>query len=294
MHQPIIGDKIFYIIKLVLQINNFIQECAIVANITERRNKILEILTRNGSVKSSELVEILNTSRETVRRDLNALAKKNLLTKTYGGAIASQKNTWEFIPLKEREKTHLWEKKSLAKYAAQAIKEYDTIFLDNSTTVMNIIDYIPKKFNITFIINSVRLLTHFANLSNNNWKIINLGGTLNYETFSTDRYLTINNLKNFKPNKAFLSCHGIDDELVVTESRLEDVEIKKYIVKNCKESYLLIDYFKLARRGVIRFGNATDFYNIITNNQADGLFISKLNSQGCKIKLVPSINKPSD
>ena len=260
------------------------------SNIVERRNKILEILARNGSVKSNELVDILNTSRETVRRDLNALEEKELLTKTYGGAIAPQKNTWEFIPLQEREKTNLAEKEAICKNAAKAIEEYDTIFLDNSTTVMHIINYIPKNYNITFIVHSVRLLTQFANLNNPKWNVINLGGTLNYETFSTYRYLTINNLKNFKPNKAFLSCHGIDQDLIATETRLDDVEIKKYIIDNCKDTYLLVDNSKLPRQGVIEVSDSADFNTIITDNNADGMFISKLNSHGCKIKLVPITN----
>lgn len=261
------------------------------SNIVERRNKILELLAQNGSVKSNELVDILDTSRETVRRDLNALEEKNLLTKTYGGAVAPQKNTWEFVPLQEREKINLAEKKAICKHAAKSVSEFDTIFLDNSTTVMQITNYIPKNYNITFIVHSVRLLTQLANINNPKWNVINLGGTLNYETFSTYRYLTISNLKHFKPNKAFMSCHGIDSDLYVTETRVDDVEIKEYIVNNCKETYLLVDNSKLPKQGVVKVSDIAEYDTIITDNKANGMFISRLNSHDCKIDIVPIENE---
>lgn len=260
-------------------------------NIKERRNKILDLIAKNGHVNSTELMKILNTSRETIRRDLNALSKKGLLIKTYGGAVSPGKQTSGFIPLKAREKSHLVEKQAICSHAAKAIKEYDTIFLDNSSTVMHIIQYIPKQYHITFITNSVRLLTEFLILHNPNWNVINLGGALDYGTYSTGRYLTINNLRNFKPNKAFISCHGIDEDFTVTDTRMDDVEIKKYVVETCDETYLLADYSKLPSKGVIKISDAAVFHSIITNNNADALFLSHLHSHGCKVQLAPPISK---
>lgn len=49
---------------------------------SDRQSKIMEIITRDGSVKTSELVEIFEVSLETIRRDFDALKKElKLLTK---------------------------------------------------------------------------------------------------------------------------------------------------------------------------------------------------------------------
>ncbi len=296
LHTKVISGKILYKLYIVSfsqlkSYKEFTEERVIMAHIKERRNKILELLVKNGQVKSTELMTILDTSRETVRRDINALAEQGLLTKTYGGAVAPENNTPGFIPLKAREKSHTVEKQALCQHATKAIKEYDTIFLDNSSTVMHIIKYIPKQYQITIITNSVRLLAEFASLHNSNWYIINLGGALDYGTYSTNRYLTINNLRNFKPNKAFISCTGIDEDFTVNDTRMDDVEIKKYIVENCKETYLLADYSKLPNEGIIKITDTANFHSIITNDNADALFLSQLNSHGCKLQLAPSIDK---
>lgn len=254
----------------------------------ERHNKILELLNQNGRVDSTELMLLLNTSRETIRRDLNALADKGMLIKTHGGAISPQNTSLDFFtPLKARENTLPTEKKALCCFAAKNVKDYDTIYLDNSTTVSHIIYYIPKQCKVTFITNSVHLLTEFSIMHNINWTVISLGGALDYSTSSTFHYLAITNLKNFKPNKAFISCHGIDKDFSVTDTRVDDIELKHYILKTCKETFLLADSSKMQREGVSIIGDAASFHRIITNDNIDPLFLSRLNTHGCKLQLVP-------
>ena len=54
----------------------------------ERFNIILKELKTKGIVSVTELVEILDASESTVRRDLNALHNEGLLKKIHGGAIS--------------------------------------------------------------------------------------------------------------------------------------------------------------------------------------------------------------
>ncbi len=47
----------------------------------ERREKILEIILRQGSVNVNELAAALSVTGETIRRDLTALGKKHAIKK---------------------------------------------------------------------------------------------------------------------------------------------------------------------------------------------------------------------
>ena len=51
-----------------------------------RQKKIIDLLMRDGFVKTSELQSSLGVSIETIRRDFNQLEKEGILIKTYGGA----------------------------------------------------------------------------------------------------------------------------------------------------------------------------------------------------------------
>lgn len=256
---------------------------------TQRHQKIMELLNKTGQVNAAELMDVLQTSRETVRRDLNDLSEKGLLIKTHGGAISMENQAafGFFTPLNNRKTAYQAEKQALCRYAAKSIEEYDTIYIDNSTTAAHLIDYIPKQYKLTFITNSINLMTEFSMMHNPNWQVIALGGILNYETYSVNRYLAINNLQYFQPNKSFISCHGIDEEYTVTDTDIDDVEIKRYIMNACKETFLMADYSKMPRRGVVKIADANKFYCIITNDNVNSEFLCSLVSNDCKIRLVP-------
>lgn len=54
----------------------------------QRRALILEAVRRDGAVRVADLVDLLGVSDMTVRRDLDALARRGALEKVYGGAVA--------------------------------------------------------------------------------------------------------------------------------------------------------------------------------------------------------------
>ncbi len=59
----------------------------------ERYNIILQELNTKGIVSVTELVELLDASESTIRRDLNSLHNDGMLKKIHGGAISIGDNT---------------------------------------------------------------------------------------------------------------------------------------------------------------------------------------------------------
>lgn len=69
-----------------------------------RLEKILDMLRIDGTITTKEIIDELDISDMTARRDLDALEADGLLTRTHGGA--------QLLSQKTLEKTHI-EKKSL-------------------------------------------------------------------------------------------------------------------------------------------------------------------------------------
>ena len=58
----------------------------------ERHKMIMELLKKDGTVRTSELVEVMAVSSETVRKDLDCLEQSGMLERVHGGAVpVSQK-----------------------------------------------------------------------------------------------------------------------------------------------------------------------------------------------------------
>ena len=60
-------------------------------DIFERKQKILEILNRDGKVRVNELSALFDISDVTIRMDLADLEAKGLLSRVHGGAVSSYK-----------------------------------------------------------------------------------------------------------------------------------------------------------------------------------------------------------
>ena len=56
----------------------------------ERRQRVMEMLTRDGRVYVGKLAETFHVTEETVRRDLEKLEQKKLLHRSYGGAVLAE------------------------------------------------------------------------------------------------------------------------------------------------------------------------------------------------------------
>lgn len=258
----------------------------------ERYKKILDLLNEREYISTNELIELIDTSRETVRRDLNTLSERGALIKTHGGAASRESATALYdTPVILREATNVTYKREICESAARYIEDKDNIFVDNSSTAANLISFIPKNYHITLITYSIKLLLELAKLKTVNWNIISLGGTFDFNTLSTNNFLTMTNLSIFKPTKTFVSCHGIDEHFSVTDSYLNDVEIKRTALASSQETFLLADHSKLLRKGVMHVTDAKAFNHIITNQNADTAFVNQLMQYGCNVELIPHSGK---
>lgn len=115
--------------------------------VSKRREKILDYLKSNESINTNDLAEILEISPLTLRRDLQALDEQGLIVRYYGGAkLANDINNSENI-LKETDTDLLLNKKKniIAKYAADLIKDGDTVFINSSSTALLMLKYLGNK-----------------------------------------------------------------------------------------------------------------------------------------------------
>ena len=138
----------------------------------ERIDKIMEILKENGYVTVKYLTDKLHYSNATVNRDLNIMASRKLITRSYGGVELCENIS---VPLEFRYHKAKIAKRSIAKFAADFISDGDTVFIDGTTTSEGMGDYISQKKDVTVITNNMALAAH---LSEYGIKVISTGGNV--------------------------------------------------------------------------------------------------------------------
>ena len=94
----------------------------------QRQDEIVRIVERKGSVTLKELVDELQTSESTIRRDLTELDRKGVLRKVFGGAIAigTRRNATE-ESVARRMEVFAEEKQQIGRCAAALIEPNDFV-----------------------------------------------------------------------------------------------------------------------------------------------------------------------
>ena len=117
----------------------------------ERYAVITEMVNQRGSIKLTDLCDMLGVSVSTARRDINALDEMGKITKVHGGAVSRSER---FFPIEEnveeKIKQFSYEKGAIARYAASLLDDGDFAFIDAGTTTEKMIDYLPLK-KVTFV-----------------------------------------------------------------------------------------------------------------------------------------------
>lgn len=118
----------------------------------DRLDEITDLVNRKGSIRIAEIVEELNVSDMTIRRDLAELDEQGILTKIHGGARSNSAFQYKEMSHKEKHTQYIEEKKQIAKKAATLIEEGNTVFLGPGTTVELLAEEIHNK-NLSVITN---------------------------------------------------------------------------------------------------------------------------------------------
>lgn len=214
----------------------------------DRRNKITELIQKNGSVIVPELAKLFDVTTETIRGDLEKLEKQGVLVRTYGGALLAEGYDSD-MSISDRDVINFEGKQRIGIVASGLIKDGETVFLDASTSSLHIARNIKDKKSVTVITNSERIINEL--MSCENLRVVSTGGLLTTKNMSyVGRIVEKTIRENYFANKVFFSCRGATISRGLTESNEAEAEIKKAMLDAAEAVFFLCDHTKIGKIGV--------------------------------------------
>lgn len=212
-----------------------------------RHRAILAFLEKYDEASVQELAGQFMVSVETIRRDLNALAKQGALHRTHGGAVSS-KNRDIGRSFQVRQRINSEAKKSIAENALDHFFEGAVIGLDASSSSWNFAQLLPD-VPCTVVTSSMHNIRALANKPC--IEIIATGGTYSpkYDAFYGS--LSGHILSRLKIDLAIFSCTGISDGVIWESNELNAV-IKRKMLAVSKQVFLFADHSKYDRKDLIK------------------------------------------
>lgn len=262
--------------------------------IESRRQRILDAVRLRGSASVADLADSLSVSASTIRRDLAWLAKHELLARTWGGVVGAgsllSKRAEEF-DLEGREVEQRAQKELIARRAAELVTDGDTIILDAGSTAMLVAQHLTSRRHLTVITPSLPVAWQLRYESG--IEVIVTGGRVSHRGASLDGMLAEHALSQLFVDTTFLGARGVSLEDGLTNPVLEEVPLKRLMIRAAKQVVLLADSAKWGRTFVGQIAPLSAAHVAITDADVPDDLRRAAESIGVQVLIVgPTANEP--
>ncbi len=241
----------------------------------EKKNIILEMLKESGTVKVSQLADVLCTSEVTIRSYLTDMESKGLLSRIHGGAISSYRPYYS-MNLSQRLETNQNEKINIAKKIAEMIAPNDTVMLNAGTTTLMVFRALPTEYNLNIVTNSISIALEASD--NPNFNVVLLGGSVNTKYQFSYGSNAVSQIENYHADKLILSVDGIDVSCGLTTYYDKEVSVDKAMIQNSDMCIVAADLSKFSRNAFTKISGLEIADKIVTNKEISKDILSQYTS----------------
>ena len=248
----------------------------------ERQGAIEKCLREKGKVRVKELSEKFQVTEDCIRKDLKTLENAGKLKRTYGGAILSQDYPLE-RDVVDRRNYHLDKKKTIAAKAFKLIKNNETIFLDISTTNIELAKLLAASdMRVVVVSNMLDILQILA--TNTAITAIGTGGTMYRTVNGFMGVAAIDVIKQYSFDRAFMGSCGVDmTDCTVTTLGVEDGLTKKSVLQSSRHKYVVMERDKFYFNDSYKFAHFDDISGIVTDEFPDETIVHALEIAGVRL-----------
>lgn len=245
-----------------------------------RKQQILDLLKTNGTVKVTELSELLDVSEVTVRNYLADMESKGLLSRIHGGAVSSYKPYYS-MNMTQRLETNQTAKVEIAQKISEMIEPNDTIMLNSGTTTLLTFRKFPVEYNLNIVTNSIAIALEAS--SNPNYNVVLVGGSINTKyqfSYGSD---AIAQLRNYHAEKLILSVDGVDIKHGFTTYYNNEVTLDRVMIEQSDRRIIAADSSKFHNNAFAKISDLSVADCIVTNSSPDDIFRFEFKDRGIEL-----------
>ncbi len=210
---------------------------------SQRQAQILDEVERLGAVRVSRLVAKLGVSDMTVRRDLDALARRGLLTKVHGGAMAPGDRSIDEPGFEAKQVRAQQEKDAIAHAAADLIQPGTAVGISAGTTTWTLAHLVRDIPGLTVVTNSMRVADVVLSSGRNDQTVVLTGG-IRTPSDALVGPVAVEALRSLHLDLVFLGVHGVDSRSGFTTPNLMESETNRALVEAGRRLVVVADHTK--------------------------------------------------
>ena len=228
----------------------------------ERQKLLLNLISQKGLVSISQLVESLNVSHMTIRRDIQKLEEMGSVISVSGGVKIGEHLSFEPT---HQDKSLLFhdQKERISEQAVKLIPRNTTIYLDAGTTTLEIAYRIIERDDLLVVTNDFSI-AHFL-MTNGKCELIHIGGSVNKLNHSSVGELAGQFLRQLSIDIAFVSTSSWTLKGLTTPDE-NKLPVKKALLDSSNQRILVSDASKYGKVATFHICPLSRFERIICDN----------------------------
>jgi DeoR family transcriptional regulator, aga operon transcriptional repressor len=240
-------------------------------NREQRLGVVLELLAESGQIEVEDLVAKLNVSPATARRDLDALAAQQMLTRTRGGAIG-QSVAYD-LPFRYKHERHAPEKLRIAHAASALVPRGSVVGLcggTTSTAVATVLSSRPDVLepspypNLTVVTNAINIAAQLV--MRPQIKTVVTGGVVHARSYELVGPYSDVVLEKITMDIAFIGVNGIDPIVGATVHDEGEASVNSLMARRATRSVVVADSSKIGRKAFATLGGPKVLTTLITDD----------------------------
>jgi DeoR/GlpR family transcriptional regulator of sugar metabolism len=261
---------------------------------SERRQAIARLVDAHGRVRVGDLSHRFGVSRQTIRKDLAALAADGRITRAHGGAISSDARPTEGS-FDIRERMQRTEKAAIGAAAATRVNDGECIAIDASTTGLHLARALRARGSwnhLTVVTNGLRIASELAGCPG--IAVVLPGGWVRWEALSVVGTIGSGVFDRINVQTAFVGAAGFTFETGLTDATEEEAQIKRSMIEVARHVVAIVDHTKWGHTAFATFCRTDQLTGVISDRSAPATMVTAPEAGGIEIWLVPHGIDPGD
>ena len=229
--------------------------------VAARHAHILAIARHAGSVTVDTLAEKLAVTPQTIRKDLNVLARRSLLARVHGGAVVT--SGVDNLAYAERRTIAAAAKSAIGAAAAALVPNGASLFINIGSTTEAIARHLVDHRDLLVITNNLNVADILAGRPT--IEVIAAGGRVRASDRAVVGALATDFIRGFKVDLALIGASAIEPDGSFLDFDVDEVRVSQTIIRCARQVILAVDGTKLERPAPVRIGDLSDIDFLVTD-----------------------------
>ena len=229
--------------------------------LNDRQNEIVALARLIGKVAVEDLSARFDVTPQTIRRDLNDLCERRLLSRTHGGAMIS--SSVENLSYEARRYIEAEAKRAIGVAAAALIPNKSSLFINIGTTTEEVAAALTGHETLLVITNNLNVA--MALCRQPAIEVIVAGGPVRRADRAVIGPAAVELIRQFKVDTAVIGASALDEDGTLLDFDALEVNVSRAIIENARRVLLVCDHTKLERAAPVRIGHLSDIDVFVTD-----------------------------